>query len=155
FATAVATHVAASARRAASQRPAKPNDPVQPPGRPDRQNISESRNAGPVGCNGWILMKALVCDDGDGTQPPPTACLLWRPSLCVPIHRLPTRDSPPASIGPPGPCTSSSSTATATPASAAISPLPPSRSCAPCNPSATACSSPANASTPGTGSPTP
>jgi transposase len=27
--------------------------------------------AAPVGWNDWILMKALMCDDGGGTQPPP------------------------------------------------------------------------------------
>src|SRR5262245_26514404 len=49
------------------------NDQVQQRGRLERSHAAKSRSTGPVSCNGWILMKALACDDGGGTQPPPVA----------------------------------------------------------------------------------
>src|SRR5262245_12460236 len=107
-----------------------------------------------VCCGAWILMKALVCEDGGGTQPPPSHP---EPEAfsCVPSSRPPTPDSLPASISTPGPSSLSSSTPTARPVSPAACPLSLSPSSAPSSPSAPACSSPASASTPGTGWPTP
>src|SRR5262249_29183108 len=49
------------------------NDEVHLPGRLVRHWTLERPNAAAVRCSGWILMKALVCKDGGGTQPPPVA----------------------------------------------------------------------------------
>jgi len=72
-----------------------------------------------VGSVAWILMKALGCDDGGGTQPPPVANPNRRPSPCAASCPPPTPDSTPAWTCTPGPSSSASSTATATSASPA------------------------------------
>src|SRR5262245_61149474 len=124
-------------------KPCVPNGPAQLPGRPRNQYTTSSCHAGPVRCSAWILMKALVCEDGDGTQPPPPHLSQRRPSPCVPSNHHPTPDSTPASTCTPGPSSSSSSTTAAKPASPKTCPPTPTPSSTPSPPSATASSSPA------------
>src|SRR5262249_52185543 len=89
-----------------------------------------------------------------GPPPPSLGPLTRRPS-CPPSTPRPNPDSAAAWPCTPGRCPWSSSIATARSASAAPCPPLPSPSCAPSSPFATVCSSPASASTPGTGWPTP
>src|SRR5262249_29211625 len=72
-----------------------------------------TQDAAPVSCSGWILMKALICEDGGGTQPPPFAPPNRRPS-CAASSPPPTPDSMPGWTCTPGPSSSPSSTAMAT-----------------------------------------
>src|SRR5262249_58325196 len=132
---------AEQARRAGSLIPLPPNTRAQPPSGLERQYTTKRRPGRPVGCSARILMKALMCDDGDGTQPPPPHV---NPEAfsCVPSSRPPTPDSMPASISTPGPSSSSSSTTTARSASPKTCPPTPTPSSAPSLPSDTGSSSP-------------
>src|SRR5262249_10258178 len=80
------------------------------PGPPENHHAATNQKATPVGCSGWILMKALLCDGGGGTQPPPAA-LTRTGGLPALLHpRPPTPDSTRVPIRTPGPSRSLAST---------------------------------------------
>src|SRR5262249_52304836 len=57
-----------SPRTRASSRLLGCRTPRSAAGAAEETYTPKDRNAAAVGCSGWILMKALVCEDGGGTQ---------------------------------------------------------------------------------------